>query len=521
MSSRALAGALVIWLLLGQTPAAAGPTLIPPVNGPVSVRFVGPPHRWAPGHRGIDYAVPPGTAVRAAGGGIVSYAGNVAGRLAVTIDHDSGYQTTYTALSEIAVAAGQIVSRGQTIGSSGRAHPGGEPGLHFGVKMNGSYVDPAGLLGTSDVSDAIRLAPLVLQLPDAFGSAFADAGTAEPPCRPPGELGPAPDVAPNDNIALAIAGIGSSTDDGVSADMYENGPEELGYQRVYRFSYAGPDEGDLHRPYSSVDTYADISESAEELRATLRRIARLHPGSDVDLIAHSMGGLVARRFLADFAGDPGLPRIEHLVTFATPHGGSSLASIPERLESNTLAGGLLLDGAAAWARTGGPVPDPRSTAVEQLAPGSEFLNGLAREGVAYGTRTLALGIANDVVVTADRARWQVAQSRTVSPSGLMGHSAIVSSDEAQGLAYAFLRDASPSCETAWDLWGPRIGRATGWAEENSYRVVAAAEASALGRVLRVGRAVDRYTSGRLGQVARRVAGKVIHRSAVWTLSRAR
>ena len=512
-------------LLVAASPVAAAAVLIPPVDGPAIVRFVEPPHRWAPGHRGIDYALPAGTAVRAAGGGTVAYAGKVAGHLAVTIDHGLGMETTYTALSEVTVERGQEVGQGTWIGYSGRAHPGGQLGLHFGVKVDGEYVDPASLLGSIDVSRALQLAPLVWQapreMPEAFRSAFFDAGTAEQPCRPATDLDAVPSVAPNDNIAVAIAGIGSSTDQGVSADMYEHGPEELGYERVYPFSYAGPDDDDLHRPYSSIDTYADISESADELRRTLEDVAQRHPGSDVDLIAHSMGGLVARRFLAEHAGAPGLPRVEHLVTFATPHQGASIARIPDALEGKTLTGGLLLDGASAWAGKGGPIPDPRSVAVEQLAPGSEFLSGLGRESVAFGTRVLALGIANDVVVTADRARWDQARSRIVEPSGLMGHSSIVASDQAQGLAYAFLRDAPPTCETRWDLWGPRIGRATGFVEENSYRAVAAAEAATLGRVLRVGQTVDRYTSGRLGWVARKVAGKVVHRAALRVASRFR
>ena len=522
-TSRALAVLLIACSLLSPASRAVAATvLIPPVDAPVIVRFVEPPHRWAPGHRGLDYALPAGTSIRAAAGGTVIFAGDVAGHLAVTIEHGLGMQTTYTALREITVERGQEVTQGTWIGYSGSAHPGGEPGLHFGVKVDGEYVDPATLLGSIDASSALRLAPVVWQapreMPEAFRGAFFDAGTAEPPCRPAMELGATPSVAPNDNVAVAIAGIGSSTDNGVSADMYEHGPEELGYEHVYEFSYAGPDGDDLHRPYSSVDTYADISESAQDLRATLKAVARRHPGRDVDLIAHSMGGLVARRFLADFAGEPGLPRVENLVTFATPHDGSSIASLPEDLEAKTLTGGLLLDGASAWAQNGGPVPDPRSAAVEQLAPGSEFLSELDRESVAFGTRVLALGIANDVVVTADRARWDQARSRTVGPSGLMGHSAIVGSDQAQGLAYAFLRGAPPTCETGWDLWGPRVGRATGFAEENSYRALAGVEAATLGRVLRVGKAVDRFTSGRLGMVARKVAGKVVHRTAVGVAS---
>lgn len=510
---------VVTLLLLAQAPAAAGAALIPPVDGPVVVRFTQPQNAWGPGHRGIDYAVPSGTKVRAAGAGTVTFAGPVAGRLALTIRHGGGYETTYTSLREISVDRGDTVSQGQWVATTARAHPNGEPGLHFGVKIDGAYVDPESLLGAFDVSRAIHLAPLVWQPPRemvAFRSAFADAGTADRLCRGATPLERTPALPPNENVAVAIAGIGSSTRDGLSADMYEHGPEELGYpeDRTYRFSYAGPAGADLHRPYSSTDTFGDIEGAARRLRSTLREVARLHPGSKVDLIAHSMGGLVARRFLADLAAGPGLPQVEHLVTFATPHGGSSIATIPAALRTKTLTGGLLVEGTSLWAGSGGPVPDPDSPAVAQLAPGSPFLSALGQESVAFGTRVLSLGIANDVVVTADRARWEGQPSRTVAPSGLMGHSAIVGSDEAQGLAYAFLRDAAPSCETAWDLWGPRLGRATGFAEENSYRALAAAEVLALGRALRIGKMVDGYTSGWLGWAARRVAGKLVHRTAV-------
>lgn len=523
MSLRSISAAAALLLLFEPSSAAAGVGFIPPVDAPTIVRFTQPRHEWAPGHRGIDYAVAPGTRVRAAGEGTVTFAGAVAGRLAVTIRHDLGYETTYTALGEISVTAGRSVAQGEWIGSSDRAHPGGQPGLHFGVKHDGDYIDPQSVLGAVDVAEAIHLAPLVWQpprdMPDAFRSAFADAGTAERLCRAVTPVEDAPRVAPNENVAVAIAGIGSSTRGGVSADMYEHGPEELGYayDRIYRFSYAGVDRDDLHLPYASTDTYGDIAGAAQRLRHMLRKIARAHPGRNVDLITHSMGGLVARRLLVDSAEQPALPRIEHLVTFATPHDGSSLAHLPDALDAGTLTGSWLVDGASGWARRGGPIPDPRSPAVEQLAPGSAFLADLAREGVAYGTRVLALGIGNDVVVTADRALWDEASSRTVAPSGFMGHSAIVESAEARALAYAFLRDASPSCPTNWDLWGPRLGRATGFAEENSYRALAAAEEATLGRVLRVGKAVDRFVDGRLGRVARKVAGKLVHRTAIRVL----
>ncbi|MDP9066909.1 MAG: peptidoglycan DD-metalloendopeptidase family protein [Actinomycetota bacterium] len=517
---RPFAAFVLLAVLVPIRPAAAAVPLSPPVDAAVTVRFDEPENRWAPGHRGIDYDVPAGTRVRAAGRGTVTFAGAVAGRLAVTIAHPGGYETTYSALTEISVYAGQEVSEGTWIGRSGSAHPGGEPGLHLGVKLEGSYVDPELLLVQADVTAALHLAPLVWE-PDALMSdgvpaAWRHAGTHAVGCREIAPLAGEPAIPPNDNVAVALAGISSSTDDGIHADMYQHGPEELGYRRVYRFSYAGSDAHDLHSPYARTDTYGDIAVAAERLRELLVRVAKRHPGAEVDLLAHSMGGLVARRFLTTAAKEQrqDLPRVEHLVTFASPHGGASIASLPDRLEEETLTGGLLLDAASAIARTGAPLPDPRSEAVRQLEPGSPFLHELARESVVYGTRALALAIPNDLIVTADRAHWEEAENRVVAPEGLQGHSAIVSSDTAQALAFAFLRDAPASCEGGWDLWGPRLGRAIGMAEQQSYRGLAALEQLTLGRVLKVGQLAPRPGAGGWGHVAGRAVGELLHTGAV-------
>ena len=529
--SRRIVGSLLVVLVVvvPPLPAEASVRLVPPVDGPVIVRFEEPEHRWAPGHRGLDYSVVPGTRVRAAAAGVVRFAGTVANSRAVTIDHGAGYTTTYSDLDTIEVRAGDELGQGAWIGTSGSAHEGGVDGIHLGVKLNGAYVDPATLLAPADVSDAIHLAPLVWQppvaMPTEFRSAFADAGNATQPCRAARSLSGTPDVPPNDNIAVAIAGLSSSTDRGLQADMYEHGPEELGYspERIYRFSYAGVKGPRLHRPYAATDTYDDISDAARRLRRLLVRIARRHPGADVDLIAHSMGGLVARRFLSTSAKEVAarVPRVDHFVTFSTPHQGASIAELPAKLESKTLTGRWLVDGMSSWARSGGPLPDPRSTAVSQLAPGSLLLKEMAREGVLYGTKALALAIPNDLVVTADRASWEEATARTVAPEGLHGHSSIVASDAAQGLAYDFLRDAPASCEDGWDLWGPRVGRVLGFAESQSYRGLSAVEELAVGRFVRAGRLGYKLAKGRWGKAAGKAIGKLVHRTGVGVLNRAR
>lgn len=492
-------------------------------------RFEAPSTTWGPGHRGVDYQVTAGALIRAAAAGTVVFAGRVPDGHAVTVAHTGGLETTYSGLSEVSVARGDHVLEGTWVGRAGTAH-GGEPGLHFGVKVHDSYVDPADYFADVTVEDAIRLAPLVWQppssMPDAFTSAFADPGTSSRLCAEAAALDAPPKLPPNDNVAVAVAGIGSSTVGGIHADMYEHGPEELGYteDRIERFSYAGSTRRGGHVPYEAKDTFGDIDRAARRLGVLLTRVRRLHPGRGVDLIAHSMGGLVARRFLSSVVRrhPERYPRVEHLITFASPHQGSSLATVGDKLEDETLTGGLLVDGVSAWSRLGGPVPDPRSAAVSQMKPGSRFLDEMARQGIVQGTRALALAIPNDLVVTADRAAWEEARTRVVGPEGLSGHSAIVASAAAQGLAYDFLRDAAPSCETGWDLWGPRLGRVVGFAEEQSYRGLAAVEQAFIGRWLRVGKLAHTVgkRAGRLaGKVVEKVAGKVAHRAAVESLGK--
>ena len=87
-------------------------------------RFEEPRLDWGPGHRGIDYGVVAGTQVRAAAFGTVSFAGSVAGILAVTIDHGRGLESTYSQLAEVSVEAGDVVAAGTWIGVAGASHSG-------------------------------------------------------------------------------------------------------------------------------------------------------------------------------------------------------------------------------------------------------------------------------------------------------------------------------------------------------------------------------------------------------------
>jgi murein DD-endopeptidase MepM/ murein hydrolase activator NlpD len=108
--------------------------------------FVAPPHRYGPGHRGIDLRPLGGGDVRSPASGVIAFSGQVAGRGVVTIDHGDGLVTTLEPL-EPELAPGTPVERGAVVGAlSTGGHT--EPGvLHFGVRLDGEYINPLVLLG--------------------------------------------------------------------------------------------------------------------------------------------------------------------------------------------------------------------------------------------------------------------------------------------------------------------------------------------------------------------------------------
>lgn len=444
--------------------------LTPPVDGAVVARFEAPIRKWGSGHRGVDFAAAHGTAVRAAAAGTVTFAGSVAGILAVTIDHGP-FQTTYSALSSVDVSEGEHVDRGYWIGAAGEAHPGAGSGLHLGIKSADGYLDPASFFGPVDASAAIHLAPVLDpsldDLPHVLNPFPFTAGTHARECVEHDSVDDAT-TSPNDNVVVAINGLDSSTDGPTDTALYRYAVDLLRYpaERVYLFSYTGMDGPRLHRPYGSSATFGDLRVAATKLHALLRAIEERHPGADVDLLAHSQGGLVARIFLQQLRTSwvPGLPRVDHLVTLATPHTGAPVADIPARMDGS-FAGNAINDALSALSRATGLFPDPRAQVVAQLSPSSELHGLLAREDVAFGTRVLSLAVPDDVAVPAHRARLEHEWNLTLPPAGGFAHSRIVESERAASVAHDFLRDAAPSCPGGWDTWGPRVGRLIEFVED--------------------------------------------------------
>ena len=94
-------------------------------------------------HKGVDVGAPSGTPVVAAAGGtvVISQYSSSAGNY-IMISHGGGVYTVYMHLSSLGVSKGTAVSRGDRIGAVGSTGYSTGPHLHFGIRINGGYVNP-------------------------------------------------------------------------------------------------------------------------------------------------------------------------------------------------------------------------------------------------------------------------------------------------------------------------------------------------------------------------------------------
>ena len=401
-----------------------------PVDGPVVQPFDAPAPIYGAGHRGVDFAAAPGTPVRAANDGVVSFAG-CRGRHAARHHHPRRRPPHLVLVPVVGVGPrGPDASRAATSsgrrGGVGADHDGSV--LHLGLRVGDRYVDPMALFRPSDLTKLVRLVPggraerdavvagrasdatsrSSLRLPDARrrvtaraydrrrivrqrrpadrrrgrrgvrrrrlarrpapttrstpGIGFLDATTTSPTTaleglrasvridgRGDADARRAASAAalartPAGQLALDVVAIGRRFADTVTADCSDDAPdadgtggsahrvmvvaginssgaawdrgptvaldvEALGYHadegEVRYFSYAA-DGG----PYTAEDTHGPIEVAAHRLDAQLRAMQREQPGREVDLIAHSQGGVVVDWFLAHVydAGDHDVSR---------------------------------------------------------------------------------------------------------------------------------------------------------------------------------------------------------------------
>ncbi|MBU1691989.1 MAG: M23 family metallopeptidase [Gammaproteobacteria bacterium] len=94
-------------------------------------------------HEGVDFMADSGTAIHAAGGGIVVYADTYAGYgNMIEIDHGNGLISRYAHASKLLAKVGDVVMKGQKVGEVGSTGRSTGPHLHFEVRHRGAPQNP-------------------------------------------------------------------------------------------------------------------------------------------------------------------------------------------------------------------------------------------------------------------------------------------------------------------------------------------------------------------------------------------
>lgn len=464
------ATALAVLLSVVAPPAALaaeprGVSYVPPMDAPVVDGFRPPASQFSAGNRGIDYAAAEGDPVNSAAPGRVVFAGRIGSQFHVTVLHDDGIRTSYSFLRDVAVRRGQRVEQGQLLGTAaGR--------VHFGARAGEAYLDPTDLFAgdlpdirlvpieklppeedernfflklaeegariaadaakwagdrASGISDDIRdqfvdriqqvihyvkaLAPALsgVGLMAEVAAAAGEWEALRDKCTPPDVNPPPPSGR---RIAVLVGGLGSSSAairgrkgiGGVDARGLGFAPGD-----IYAFSYQGGHVGE--RGYGAKDTQNGFQESGAKLAAFLSRLRRENPGVPIVLIAHSQGGLVSRAAIA--RGGPGAAAVSDLITLATPHHGSDVATLLDAARESR-AGKVGTDFA-------GPLlagVDPGSESVQQLSETSDFIRD--QPPVPGRIRFTSIAGTGDPIVAGPRARVDGADNRLVSAGTLLG-----------------------------------------------------------------------------------------------------
>ncbi|MCD6024689.1 MAG: Peptidase [Fibrobacteria bacterium] len=142
--------------VLTKNPAMAAnlPTIYPVSPEALVTRTFGPTPDPFTGrrnlHPGVDFSLPPGSPVLAAGGGTATTGNEPLWGYYVRVRHTENAETFYAHLQAVAVPNGSRVARGEVIGWLGQSGATTGPHLHFEMRLWGDRVDPLPYLASGD-----------------------------------------------------------------------------------------------------------------------------------------------------------------------------------------------------------------------------------------------------------------------------------------------------------------------------------------------------------------------------------
>ncbi len=535
MPRRSLA-CLVSAIVLGAvlvSPAAADDAPVsyrPPVEAPVLDPFRPPATPFGPGNRGLLYGTEPGTAVRAAATGVVTFAGTVAGTRHVTLEHADGLRTSYSFLDEVSVVLGQRVEQGDQVGTTAGA-------LHLGVRAGDAYLDPASLFGDrmpqvhlvpferppgagergersairqliggvaglagnlagaaadkvlegtgatvdwlrSEGPQLLRTAghylersmPGIAQL--HLGLSLLDAYTrarsaSSRPCTA-ADVAVAPPAGRR--AAVLVAGLGSTSD---SAAIDDVDTTALGYDDgdVLRYSYAGgrtPDPTD-HFDHLEATSY-DKADSQRDLRDAASDLA--------DLLEDLSAGFPLPIDLYAHSQGGIVVRLA-LIELEDRHGRAwldrlglvaTLATPHGGADLATAAHGIGSTGLGSTAFDAAEVAvglDDDAPSAAQLAESSDVVAELAARPIPDNVDAVSIAARGDVIVPVPRAVARGATEVVVPVTGLRAHDALPGSAEAARELALALAGRPPGCQSFASALGDQLaGQGISWVEDS-------------------------------------------------------
>jgi hypothetical protein len=179
---------------------------------------------------------------------------------------------------------------------------------------------------------------------------------------------------------------------------------------------------------------------------------RREPGREVDLIGHSQGGVIMAEFLLHVyhPSDPAYPPLGFAVAMGSPLGGDTGASVEGTLNGSAV-GRLALNAA----HTAG-APDPNAQSVADLNKGSELVRELDPSRLPPEVVLTSIGATQDVIAPAVDTARRGAQSFTVTPHSLNGHSGIVTDDSALRATRAAIEGKHLPCQSLTTIMAGEI-----------------------------------------------------------------